>query len=148
LDVYAISNNSELYEGEVFYDFSDKELNGLHLHSSDFFHVFFDNFQLREYLNLMLLKRQAFYYEGEIRYMLMGSKFDFRKRKIDVPVWWSMCLSSISVEKKSMEIMSLLQNALQENYILCKKEFALTYNPYISIEEENIYRKFNRIVVR
>lgn len=148
LNQFASANNASIYEGEVQYTLTDDEINNLHLHSSPFFRDFFHNFRIEEYLNLMLIKRQLFNYEGEIRYMLMGD-FDYDNDHISIEIPWSMCLSKISLNEKdfTIEDENILETALCANIEMCKKKFALTYTPSISIEKENIYRKFKRIIV-
>lgn len=147
LNDFALKEKARLFEGAVKYQLNDKEINGLHLKDSPYFNIFFDNFREKEYLNLMLIKRQLFHYEGEIRYMLMGN-FDFSS-PLDIEIPWAMCLKKISFNERetSDEDEEIIRKALKTNYSFCKKKYSLTYEPYIPIEPENIYKSFSQITV-
>ena len=147
LNHFARKHNAILYEGKVNYSLSDYEIDGLHLRTSNFYHSFFDDFDLKAYLNLMLLKRHLFYYEGEIRYMLRGDFFDFSNNHIFVDIPWSMCLSKISINTNNSDIEKRIKKALAYNSESCMNKYSLCYKPYVPIVYENIYKPFKPIII-
>ncbi len=148
LDRYAYHNYASLYRGKVFYDFQDDELNGLHLKSSEYHKIFFENFNLTKYLNLMLLKRKAFDYEGEMRYMIMDDKFDFEKDYLYIPMPWSLCLDKVFIPKEiTTENREKIENALKRNYQICKDSYPNSYVFHISTETEDLFHQFKNISI-
>ena len=147
LNIFAKLHGATLYEGRINYSLNDSEIDGLHLRSSAYYHSFFDNFGLPEYLNLMLLKRHLFYYEGEIRYMLMGGSLDFLNEHLFIEIPWSMCLSKISIDAQNPADEEALREALEKNSESCMHKYSLQYKPYVPIELENIYKPFKPITI-
>lgn len=72
LDDFAVKNEFDFYEGKVNYLFYDSIIKDMHLKDKPFYDIFFNNFNLDKYLNLLLIKRQAFEYENELRYFLIN----------------------------------------------------------------------------
>ena len=147
LNVYAKLHGATLYEGRINYSLNDSDIDGLHLRSSAYYHSFFDNFGLPEYLNLMLLKRHLFYYEGEIRYLFMGGSLDFLNEHLFIEIPWSMCLRKISIDAQNPADEEALREALEKNYDYCLHKYSLQYKPYVPIELENIYKPFKPITI-
>lgn len=147
LNAYAKFHGATLYEGSINYSLNDSEIDGLHLRTSSYYHSFFDNFSIQEYLNLMLLKRHLFYYEGEIRYMFMGGSLNYLDDHVFVEVPWSMCLSKISINAQKPADEETIKVALENNYNSCMHKYSLPYKPYVPIETENIYKPFKPIVI-
>ena len=78
LDDYAEKNGCEVYIGRANYDFKKEDIDGLCNSSSKHHKKFFPTNMRREhYLSLMLLKRNSYLYENEVRIFLVKEKIDF-----------------------------------------------------------------------
>lgn len=102
LNSYASSQGMIVYESKICYGFSDEEINGLHKRSSPYYELFFDEFSLDSYLSLLSVKRNAFYYENEIRYFLIPTH-EKDDEKIDVPVKWGEIIKEIFIDKDATD---------------------------------------------
>lgn len=72
LNQFATNNNYEFFEGKANYLFYDSIIDNLHLKENNpNYNYFFKEFNLEKYLNLLLIKRQAFEYENELRYFFI-----------------------------------------------------------------------------
>ena len=67
LDKFAREHTCDLYFSKVDYKLKRKEIDGLYLPSSPYFHDYFDGFNDKQYVRVMSLKRWAFNYENEYR---------------------------------------------------------------------------------
>lgn len=75
LDKFASNNNYKFFEGKTNYLFYDSIINKLHLKENNtYYNTFFIDFNLEKYLNLLLIKRQAFEYENELRYFFIKNR--------------------------------------------------------------------------
>jgi hypothetical protein len=94
------TNQFEIYEAPVNYDLKESHIANIHKPKSNLNGVtrdmtghkeLFDNFDLDSYLSLLLLKRKAYSYEDEIRYMIVQQdeeKKDSKDEKyLDVPIF-------------------------------------------------------------
>ena len=147
LNYFAKKHNAMLYEGKVNYSLNDYEIDGLHHRSSKLYPAFFENFNQKTYLNLIMLKRHLFYYEGEIRYILSGNSLDFSKKNLFVELPWSMCLSKISMNTGNTNDKERIKKALETNYNSCIRKYSLQYRPYVPIVFEDIYKPFKPITI-
>ena len=76
--------DATMYEGLVRYDLKDSEILHLYQKKNKYYSSFFSDFNLEKYLNLMLLKRPFYKYEGEVRYLIHGGRFDYDKDYLDI----------------------------------------------------------------
>ena len=95
----------DCYEGMVNYNLSNYLLNMLHLRGKPYHSEVFSDFSLGSYLSLLLLKRKAFEYEKELRFMLVNS--DTHKQKdhvyLDLPIRWQDIIKMIFVDDNCTE---------------------------------------------
>ena len=148
LNDYAIKNNLFIYEGSVNYGLNDNVLDTIHLKSNKHHSCFFHHFDIEHYLNLLLLKRKAFEYEGELRYFLRGDNVDFTKNSFMMEIPWSLCINSITLSPfHTREINDELDNILEQNVELCKAAYPLYYPHKPFVYESNLYRLFNQITI-
>jgi hypothetical protein len=91
LNDFSIKNNYRFFEGVVNYDYYISLIDNLHKHGEKGHDEYFTDFSESKYLNLLLIKRQAFEYEGEIRYFLIPNK-PFTADRIFIPF---NCVKSI-----------------------------------------------------
>lgn len=61
----------KIYIGNALYDYTSKQIDGLHLQKNPLYSRYFRNFSLDKFLNLLLIKRKAFDYEQEVRMFLV-----------------------------------------------------------------------------
>ena len=70
---YATSNQCRVYSGAVTYKYTQQEIDDIHFgHKSRSFWL--SNFSLKNYLSLLLVKRDAFYNEQEVRLFIIPQK--------------------------------------------------------------------------
>lgn len=149
LENYADQNNCSLYEGEVSY-LKDSIINTFHLKSSSYYDMFFKDFDLIKYLNLMLIKRPAFEYEGEIRYFLQSNVPGCTKDFVDVTIPWTLCIKKIVVSDNFKgEYFEKLQKAVDVNVQKCAKDYpTYYYNVPSRLSKANIiYEPIKQIII-
>ena len=87
------------YEGFMDYSLSDYEIQHLHLRTSDYYKsIFSQPFTLGKYLSLLLLKRSAFNYENEFRFLFTLNK-DIEDKAIYISIDWGELIEKIEVDK-------------------------------------------------
>ena len=140
--------NGVLYEGPVNYDMNDKEILHLYQRGNTNYPYVFNDFSIEKYLNLMILKRKFYTYEGEIRYMIQGEKLDYDTKYLDVTIPWSLCLYSIKLPPNCPEnVKSELQDAISENYRLCLERYPGWYPQKTPQVENSLYAPLNSIKI-
>ncbi len=91
-----------LYEGFINYSLSDYEIQHLHCRKANGHKEFFrGGFSLKKYLSLMFIKRDAFKYEEEFRYMITKDKnvADHKTiKEIFVHIDWPYVIEGIEVD--------------------------------------------------
>ena len=138
----------ELYEGLVSYKLTDSEILHLYQRGNKNYPTFFTDFSIEKYLNLMLLKRHFYEYEGEVRYFIHGDKLCFDKDYIDVTIPWSLCLYSVKLPPNcSDDLRAKLETALEYNYQLCIKDFQGYYPQRIPPIENSLYAPLKPITI-
>ena len=147
LDIYAYQHNAGLYEGNIYYGLKDDVINTLYKKSSDYYHVLFDDFNLKSFLNLMMIKRDAFSYEQEMRFLLNGDSLCNDEDFINVPIPWNLCLKKICYNgDMTDDEIERLKIALESNRLLCKKQYSLYHDFFLDPEKEDIYEKKQNIL--
>lgn len=137
-----------LYEGMVNYELNDSEILHLYQKSNKNYLAFFDDFNLEKYLNLMLLKRPFYKYEGEVRYMIHGGEICFGDDYIDIKIPWSLSLYSVKLPPNcSDDLKGQLEMALEANYQLCKKDYEGCYPQWIPSIENSLYAPLSPITI-
>lgn len=148
LDEFASLHDAELYEGQVSYELKDSEILYLHKSNSKYYPTFFNDFTKEKYLNLLTLKRRAFKYEGEIRYLIRGGDFDFSNDNIFIPIPWCLCINSITLSptcndkhyEKVLDLMKL-------NYEWCKREYPNRFPQVPEIKFNMLYTPTKTIII-
>lgn len=117
VDDYAQKNNFDFYEGEANYLFNDSIIKDMHLRGKYRYDDFFNNMNLDKYLNLLLIKRQAFEYEKEIRYFLINKSL-LSESKFLVPFDVIELIESIWYDKDcSVDEIKKLNDTCRDNNI-------------------------------
>lgn len=127
-----------LYEGMVNYELDDYNI--LHLHEryssvgteKELFLEFFKDFDLASYLSLLLIKRQAFRHEQELRYFLvpgeneMDLKGDFGAK--DLSVCWTDFLEDVKISEDCTDTeLVVLTNVLRLQNIMIEPKRQYIY---------------------
>lgn len=150
LNQFAVNNNTWIYEGNIKYDLSDKEISTLHLKTNAYHDEFFKDFTLGKYLNLMLLKRQAFEYEDEVRFFIHGGDLQMQNEKILVPIPWSLCMNNIKLLfdiNNHQEIRAEIKDILDVNLSLCKQTYPNWYPQCPKISQTEIFKPIEKITI-
>lgn len=148
VEKFVRDKGAELYEGLVSYELTDSEILHLYQRNNRNYSAFFTDFSLGKYLNLMLLKRHFYEYEGEVRYFIHGDKLCFDKDYIDVTIPWSLCLYSVQLPPYcSDDLKKEIESALEANYNLCIKEYNGYYPQRIPPVENSLYAPLNPITI-
>ena len=131
-----VSHNSDyqLYEGEVDYSLDDYQIN--HLHKRQYpngtansrHDELFADFDLASYLSLMLIKRQAFLHEQELRYFMIPNFPDLKGsiEHEEFNIEWKRILTDIVVDEHCTDTeLSMLIKVLESKGIdiVPKREF-------------------------
>lgn len=115
IDSYAKRNDCIVYESKMNYKLSEEQISSLHHKSSVIHDDFFHDFCISSYFNLLSIKRNAFYYENELRYFLVPQKTDVNQ-KVDVSIEWSNVIEEIMIDKKTTAIEEQILRLYCEKY--------------------------------
>lgn len=148
VEKFVRDRDGKLYEGAVTYKLKDSEILHLYQKKNKNYPFIFADFNFEKYLNLLLLKRPFYEYEGEVRYFICGDKFCFDKNYIDVIIPWSLCLYSVKLPPNcSGCLKAKLEKALELNYNLCREEYRGCYPRKIPPVENTLYASLEPITV-
>lgn len=114
LSLYATEKSYTIYEGAANYFLNTWHIKTLHLKYFDWqdskggtntnevtaHSLFFDDFSLEKYLNLMLIKRKEFEYEAEIRYFIVPEDGTNIDKECFVPLRWNDIIEEIKVDSR------------------------------------------------
>ena len=148
----AVAKNSKgfcLYEGLVNYELDEYEIQHLHQRytpsgkDNELYLQFFQDFDLASYLSLLLIKRQAFRHEQELRYFLVPGEDEMELKgdlvSKDIKVQWKDFLVDVKVDEGCSDLeMAILSNALKlqgiaiepsRDYIYAAAEEPITIEP-------------------
>ena len=116
---FAFDNGYSAYEGTAFYGIKEAHLARLHqttyTRGSKSYPVaghntLFSNFDLESYLNLLLMKRDAFEYEHEIRYFIIPNQEPVKNHCL-IPINWKNVVKEIRYHPNiGMEDFNKLKN--------------------------------------
>lgn len=112
-----------LYEGMTSYELDDYQIQHLHERytqngtEKELFKEFFGNFDLSSYLSLLLIKRQAFRHEEEVRYFLVPEEDETEMRgglgPEDISINWKDFLVNVKVDEECSDTeLNILRNVL------------------------------------
>lgn len=92
------------FEGLMDYSVSDYDIQHLHLKSSHLYDICFgQQFSIEQYLSLLLLKRSAFNYENEFRFMVTLKSADASEKLIFINIDWGKLIESVEVDKDTTD---------------------------------------------
>lgn len=115
-----------LYEGLVNYSLDNFQLNNLHRRQlpngnpNKLYNEVFDGFDLASYLSLLLVKRQAFAHEQELRYFMVPDVPDLKGsiEHEDFHIDWKTILAGIIIDENCTDTeLAMLNHVLQSNGI-------------------------------
>lgn len=126
IDSTTINSNTKIYEGLVTYA-TETIINGIHkktyksktgsIINNHNYTQFFSHFHLASYLNLLLLKRDYFKHENEIRFFVVPEKASLPKGKkarvngvdvygvaLNININWANVIEEIRIDSKCSEL--------------------------------------------
>ena len=152
LDKFAREHTCDLYFSKVDYKLKKKEIDGLHLPSSPYFHDYFDDFNDKQYVRVMSLKRRAFNYENEYRifvipkdqmaidaYLKDGVLF------IPIPVNMIIRYTFHPMNKTYESLSSQLERVKYDAELKLIKERILKHVPNAKIFKSNLYSEVKKV---
>lgn len=103
--------NGAIYEGTVFYDLNDQDIEKLNTTYGTYYNTFFDNFDTNSFLKLLLIKRKAYEYEKETRLFFVPKDFVSINRTsrsgkgdiMNIKVNWRDIIEEIRIDKNCSE---------------------------------------------
>lgn len=152
LDKFAREHTCDLYFSKVDYKLKRKEIDGLYLPSSPYFHDYFDGFNDKQYVRVMSLKRWAFNYENEYRifvipkdqmaieeYLKDGVLF------IPIPVDMIIRYTFHPMNKANESLSSQIERVKYDAEFKLIKERILNYVPNAKIFKSNLYSEVKKV---
>ena len=103
-------------EGLMNYSLSDYDIQHTHQKNSQYYdQAFMPSFTLEKYLSLLLIKRSAFYYENEFRFMVASKTLTADTNEIFIEVDWSSLIEKVEIDKDATNIeIEILKKYLEE----------------------------------
>lgn len=102
-------NKDKVYEGRVCYDVCNSIIENIHKSGAKWHSDIVVNFDLRKYLTLLLLKRNYFSHEQELRIFIKKDNDETKCTScLDVPIVWSRVIEHIYVAEDVSNIEMLL----------------------------------------
>ena len=154
LSDFAKNNQCDLYFSKVDYRLV-QDINKLHLLSSSYYHEFFDNFDDKQYVKVMSLKRMAFSYEKEYRIFLIPRNQDAIKNylkddddeilNIPIPIEVISGITFNPAKKSDASFWSLIHNAkyVAESKLIRNK--ILSCYPGVKVSKSILYTKPSKV---
>lgn len=152
LDKFAREHTCDLYFSKVDYKLKRKEIDGLYLPSSPYFHDYFDGFNDKQYVRVMSLKRWAFDYEKEYRifvipkdqmaieeYLKDGVLF------IPIPVDMIIRYTFHPMNKANESLSSQIERVKYDAEFKLIKKRILNYVPNAKIFKSNLYSEVKKV---
>lgn len=151
LDQYVSEKSGVAFEGLVNY-YNKKDILRLYKKSNCNYNKFFNDFNLEKYLNLILLKREDYKYEEEIRYIIQIPTIIGAEKSIPIP--WSHCLKEVTLSPYLVstpdiqkQIHDRLREALDTNYRLGQKKYPTIGHYRININQDTLYQPIPPIII-
>ncbi len=135
----SLDQTYSIYEGEASY-LSTEEINALHKKDSLHYDDIFINYTLEKYLSLLLVKRNDFIFEEEVRLFIIPNKTNVKNthnpQYVDITVDWPKVLKEIRVDSSCTDVEFEMFKNICSNIIDKRK-----------IKKYNVYGKQERIAV-
>lgn len=152
LDKFAREHTCDLFFSKVDYKLKRKEIDGLYLPSSPYYHDYFDDFNDKQYVRVMSLKRWAFNYENEYRIFIIPKD----QKSIDAYLKDGVLYVPISVDmiirytfypmnKAYESLSSQIERAKYDAELKLIKERILNYVPNAKIFKSTLYSEVKKV---
>lgn len=152
LDKFAREHTCDLYFSKVDYKLKKKEIDGLYLPSSPYFHDYFDGFNDKQYVRVMSLKRWAFNYENEYRIFVipkdqMAIEEYLKEGVLFIPIPVDMIIRYTfhPMNKANESLSSQIERVKYDAEFKLIKERILNYVPNAKIFKSNLYSEIKRV---
>lgn len=123
----TLSTNDNIYEGRIDYTIGDSIISQLHTVNSPYYNELRTKFGLEMFLSLMLIKRNSFAHEQELRIFINKDNDNTKcKSSLDIPINWVNVIEKIylaeDVSKMEMKIVVDMCKAKGININLISKQ--------------------------
>lgn len=152
LDKFARDYTCDLYFSKVDYKLKRKEIDGLYLPSSPYFHDYFDGFNDKQYVRVMSLKRWAFNYENEYRiFVIPNDQMAIEEYLKDgvlfipIPVDMIIRYTFHPMNKANESLSSQIERVKYDAEFKLIKERILNYVPNAKIFKSNLYSEVKKV---
>ncbi|MBQ4478628.1 MAG: hypothetical protein II945_08470 [Bacteroidales bacterium] len=152
LDKFAREHTCDLYFSKVDYKLKRKEIDGLYLPSSPYFHDYFDGFNDKQYVRVMSLKRWAFNYENEYRiFVIPNDQMAIEEYLKDgvlfipIPVDMIIRYTFHPMNKANESLSSQIERVKYDAEFKLIKERILNYVPNAKIFKSNLYSEVKKV---
>ena len=140
-------SSGRIYLGNASYDYTSKQIDGLHLKKSPLYQKYFDSFSLDKFLNLLLIKRKAFEYEQEVRMFLIeedaGDIWDEMGIEVNEKQFLAFHTEIMKQMIKSISVDPICDD-LEYNMI---KTSIMSVFPYTRCIKHGLYKSKPRIII-
>lgn len=139
--------SGKIYLGNALYDYTSKQIDGLHLQKNPLYRRYFNDFSLDKFLNLLLIKRKAFEYEEEVRMFLVDENKDAIWHDTELNVNHRQFLAFSSETMKQM-IKSISVDPICDDteYEMIKTSIEKVF-PYSRCIKHGLYKSKPRIII-
>mgnify|MGYP003503459218 FL=1 len=146
LNQFGLNNNARIVVSRVNYKLSEQTIKALHKKSCTKHQIYFANFDIDKFINLMLIKRKAFDYEKEIRIFIIPSddaldKVD-QKKDYHIPITWDNTILTDLVKS-----ITISPNCTPLEREMIEKKIEEITNGAIKCRQSSLYKSFDTIRV-
>ena len=124
------------YEGKVSYALNQAHILKLHMKGTPYHKPFFQSFNLEKFLALLLIKRPAYEYENEVRFLIVNNNAMPTKtdpKRVLVDVLWEKLIEEVRIDKSCADGEKLVVKQFCESKGIRFVEAKIT--PHININD-------------
>lgn len=143
LDSYGELANTKIFISNVNYELSEQNIKALHKQTSVYHKQYFDDFCIKKFIDLMLIKRKAFEYEKEVRVYIVPNKDSFEKlNQLDkIEINFGDCLNLF------VKSIMISPNCTSLEYDIINRKIEDIVGDNIKCTRSKLYDPLNPIVV-
>lgn len=146
LNQLGLNNNARIVVSRVNYELSEQTIKALHKKSCTKHQIYFANFDIDKFINLMLIKRKAFDYEKEIRIFIIPSddaldKVD-QKEDYHIPIKWDNTILTDLVKS-----ITISPNCTPLETQMIEKQIQEITQGAIKCRQSKLYSSFDPIII-
>lgn len=150
---FAKNNQCDIFLSKIDYRLRRTEIDNLYLPSSSYYHEFFDNFDDKQYVKVMSLKRRAFRYENEYRIFVIPKNQDAIKEclkedgVLNIPITMKTITKFVvnPTNKPDGSLSSQIEKATYEAAYKYIKERIVSCYPEAVVKKSILYSKVKKV---